>query len=168
MSISPADYEADNEALGEAIAERPTLKCKAQEIFDAPGFDACPEVLCVASTYRRLAELIPTDWTVYDLGCAYAFQSLYFEDHRAYVGVDVLTPVANRLVLPNSRHYHGSIKDFLKTERIGRCAFGICNWVPPWSGGSGELVRQAFGNLFVMYPDSTEVPAVPRWTKEQP
>ena len=144
----------DNKVLWNAISADPELLERANKIFTLPLCELEPSFLGFVGAYRRLAEIIPPDWTVYDLGCCHAFQSWYFRNHAAYVGVDLLTNIENRLAIPNACHFKTSIKNFLaKFTHTNRMSFAICHYVPPWDGGSGELVRQKFDNCFVFYPE---------------
>lgn len=112
-----------------------------------------PEFLGFVTIYRNLAEVIPRHYTVVDLGCAYAPQSWYFRDHKAYVGVDIMTDV--RFATPNTIHHKSTIGEFIDAE----CpqldldtTFGICSYVPPWGADNGALTRATFRHCFVFYP----------------
>lgn len=109
-------------------------------------------------TYRALATIIPRGRTVIDLGCCYAFQSWFFKDHKD-IGVDVISRT-HRISLPGHKHYQLTIKDFYEAPAsyITGPTFAICNYVPPWYGGSEEHVRKRFTDLFVYYPQHGDHP----------
>ena len=105
--------------------------------------------------YERLAEIVPWHWTVIDLGCAYAPQALFFERHKKYIGVDVMTPLASRFAGSNTEHIEASIGDFIEkrlAEFDQKTTFAICSYVPPWHGDNLGLARKSFQNVFTYYP----------------
>ena len=113
-----------------------------------------PEFLGFIWTYELLAKLIPLEWTVIDLGCAYNAQCFLFTDHKQYIAVDNY-PNSPKFKSPNCTIYEKSIESFIKDD-IGQFelnkTFAICNYVPPWGGDNGKMVREAFPNLYVFYP----------------
>ncbi len=146
-------HDVDNDLLWNAIRADPALQQQTEHILHYGSGDVEPSFLGFVGTYRRLAEIIPHHWSVYDCGCAYAFQAWYFRNHKAYIGVDVGVPTRYRLALPNVTHYHLNIEEFLRDHPPVKPAFGICNYVPTGDGGSGALVRSGFENCFVFYPE---------------
>lgn len=126
---------------------------QAKRVFKSKNCDIAPDFLGFVGIYERLAEIIPTHWTVIDLGCAYAPQAFFFRNHRAYVGVNLRD--VERFSTPNSKHYDMSIEDFIAkhaAEYDQNKTFAICSYVPPWGGDNGAMVRAAFKNVFVYYP----------------
>lgn len=116
--------------------------------------DIAPEFLGFVGIYERLAEIIPTHWTVVDLGCAYAPQAFFFKEHKAYIGVN-LGPVEDRFAAPNTTHYAMPIEEFCK-EHLGcldqQTTFAICSYVPPWHADNMKIARESFKNVFTYYP----------------
>lgn len=103
--------------------------------------------------YAQLATIIPPHFTVVDLGCAYAPQAFLFDNHKSYIGVDAMTE--RRFSAANTTHFHTTIAEFIGTHGHSLDldeTFAICSYVPPWHGGSRDLVREFFTNLFVFYP----------------
>ena len=107
--------------------------------------------------YSHLAQMIPTTWTIVDLGCGTALQAWYFRQHRAYVGVDIAVPIVSRLHLPNATHSLCRAGDFLARWALNPLApsdqcFCIANMAPPWHGeDAGALARQSFPHCFTYY-----------------
>lgn len=107
--------------------------------------------------YYHLAAIIPTHWTIVDLGCAYAPQAFAFKHFTQYIGVDIDTP--HRFHAPNTTHYSMRIGDFLKTHGADfnpRETFAICSYCPMWGEKTTEHIRTFFPNLFVYYPHGGE------------
>ena len=101
--------------------------------------------------YKHLSFIIPTHFTIVDLGCGYAPQSFYFTKHKQYIGVDVFE--GERFFALNTRHYTKTIQDYVRTDisKLDLCeVFAICSYVPDEE--AKELVRNTFPNLFVYYP----------------
>lgn len=123
-------------------------------VFGQKVCDIDHEFLGFTEKYLALASIIPLDWTVVDLGCAYAPQALIFKDHKAYVGVDVSN--GERFSAPNTTHYSMTTADFIAVHSadfdIDR-TFAICSYVPNWfHQDSRRLTREAFKNVFTFYP----------------
>lgn len=130
-------------------------------VFDSEMCDISPEFLGFVHIYDALAKVIPEEWTIVDLGCAYAPQAFLFTRHERYIGVDILTPIENRFSAGNTEHHFCSIRDWIsRNQEIvrSRCVFAICSYVPNWEGDNGALVRGAFRNCFVYYPESNMAP----------
>lgn len=47
-----------------------------------------PDFLCFEDVYAAVAENVPKDFVVLDLGCYMAAQSYFFSEHKGYIGVD--------------------------------------------------------------------------------
>lgn len=134
-----------------------------ERVFASDMCDIEPEFLGFVGAYERLAEMIPTHWTVIDLGCAYAPQAYFFRDHAAYIGVD-LGPVDRRFSAPNTTHLTMPIHEFCANSIAGldiKTTFAICSYVPPWHGDNMKVARETFENVFTFYPagDSKRFPA---------
>ena len=116
-----------------------------------------PDFLGFTSYYYYLAQMIPKDRVIYDMGCNCACQAWYFRKHRAYIGVDLLTPVRSRIKPPNAKHYKMSILDFVMKYSIKPVHFAICSYVPPWDGDNEKIVKEKFRHVFVFYPESLHI-----------
>lgn len=121
-------------------------------IQNYPMSDIDGEFMGFTDIYENLAKIIPKQRTVIDLGCAYAPQAVYFQDHQKYIGVDISD--CPKVKTKNSEYYNISIRKFieeelpkLKDENI----FAICSYVPPWHDDNEKLVRENFKHLFVYY-----------------
>lgn len=124
---------------------------QTKKIMAAGSGDISPEFLGFVNIYRRLAEIIPKDWTVIDLGCAYAPQSYYFRKHKKYIGVNIGTDNVWRTA--NSQFYFMKISDYIKAHKAQSKEFAICSYVPPWGDDNMKLVKENWKNVFVYYPE---------------
>ncbi len=112
------------------------------------------------SPYDLLAQIIPVGRTVIDLGCAYGFQSWYFRNHKAYIGVDLACgdPEYDHGVFTprNAMYYTCGIDSFLvaRPEYCNDHSFAICSYVPAVT----KELRSAFTQLFVFYPERGDDP----------
>ena len=110
-------------------------------------------------TYYNLSKMIPKDWTVIDIGCAYNPQSYFFMYHKRHIAVEM--PYCDSdfhfefFKAPNTELMFKSgqefIKDVLPTLDLDlEKTFAICNYVP--SNECCEMVRKTFKNCFCYYP----------------
>lgn len=109
--------------------------------------DIEPGFLGFMGTYKRLAELIPLDWDVYDLGCAYGFQSWFFKHHKRYIGVDYSLPVTFNY--SNATWIQMDIHEYVKELSPGKKSFAILNCVP---NVNPRVVSQVFPFSYTYYP----------------
>ena len=136
--------------------------------------DIDPTFVGFIDIYEALSRVIPKHFTIFDVGCAYAFQAYYFREHVKYVGIDSAPStdeeraqypytecfdIDSRFQMPGSVYYpksiHGTEDLFEIKEKeagSGPC-FAICSYVP---GGVGGFVRHVFPNCFVYYPASSK------------
>lgn len=133
-----------------------------------------PDYLGDILTYKRLAELIPLHWTVVDLGCSYNAQSFLFEKHRRHIAVDFGNNYNEdgedfdhlktfRFQAPRCEFFDMTIKQFIDAHVDSldlTTTFAILNWVPPWIDDNNALVRQAFRNMFILYPAGESIPII--------
>ena len=138
-------------------APDPALHMIPQDQLDRVlGQDMCdidPTFLGFTEVYLHLSEIIPTYWTVVDLGCAFAPQVFFFKDHRSYIGVDLYTK--ERFTTPNATFYNMTIADFIDQHGPSfdqDTTFAICSYVPEWHNDNMRLARDAFKNVFTYYP----------------
>lgn len=130
-------------------------------VFNYAECDIDYEFLGFTEVYESLAAIIPVHWTIVDLGCAFAPQAWIFRDHKAYVGVDLNTPV--RFSAPNTTHYEMSIEAFVKEYGPSfdqHTTFAICSYVPPWHGDNMKFARESFKNVFTYYPAGGHFPII--------
>lgn len=132
-------------------------KDQLDRVFNQEMCDIDGTFLGFTDVYLALAQIIPTHWTVIDLGCAYAPQAFIFKDHKAYVGVDASD--GERFSAPNTTHYQMTIAEFIE-QHIGSLnldqTFAICSYVPPWYRADNlRLARENFKNVFTYYPAGT-------------
>ena len=126
------------------------------QIMALDYYAACqidPTFVGFVDVYYHLAAIIPTHWTIIDLGCAYAPQAFMFKHYSRYIGVDIEIP--HRFHAPNTTHYSMPIGEFLAQhghEYDPLETFAICSYCPMWGEKTTEHVRAFFPNLFVYYP----------------
>ncbi|CAM5421007.1 hypothetical protein ATER59S_02396 [Aquamicrobium terrae] len=130
---------------------------QADRVFGQDMCDIDPTFLGFTDIYLALSHIIPTHWTVVDLGCAYAPQAHIFKNHKAYIGVDASD--CERFSAPNTTHYRMTIAEFIE-HHAGALnldqTFAICSYVPPWYGADNlRLARENFKNVFTYYPAGT-------------
>lgn len=128
-----------------------------ERVFDYRYCDIEPDFPGFVHIYHDLAQQIPADTTVLDLGCAYAAQGWYFRHHKAYIGVDFVDTKA-RFCFPNTQHIVSNIKTFLDeveagTRTIPGPVFAIMSYVPVLQDVE-ERVQKLFPDHFVYYPRS--------------
>jgi hypothetical protein len=75
----------------------PTKEYK--RIMDSPFCELEADFLCFSDIYGSLAELIPKDKIILDLGCYAGLQSYFFCSHKGYLGIDA-TPMESRFPKP--------------------------------------------------------------------
>ncbi len=110
-----------------------------------------PSFVGFLGIYKSLAEIIPLDRTVYDLGCSYGFQSWIFREHHRYVGVDISRSDFG-FPLENAEWHTCGIIEFIETMKLDYPSFAILNAVPSFC--VNEPVAKAFPHHFILYPES--------------
>ena len=136
--------------------------------------DIDPTFVGFIDIYEALSHVIPKHFTIFDVGCAYAFQAYYFRDHVKYVGIDQSPStdelraqypclecfdVDSRFQMPGAVYYPKTIlcaEDLLmiKEKEVGRePSFAICSYVP---GVVRHWTKQVFSNCFLYYPESSK------------
>ena len=108
-------------------------------------------------TYYYLSLLIPKDWTIIDIGSAYAPQCYYFRDHAKYIAVEPPSKI-KLFHMDNTEIYRQTAKQFIndilpKLNLDMDKTFAICSYVPEWYGENPRaLARRVFKNLYCYYP----------------
>lgn len=128
-------------------------RCVSDRMCDIQfSYELDNEFLGFTKFYKHLAQIIPKARIIVDLGCAYAPQAFYFQDHKKYIGVDISD--CPKLVTKNSEYYKMQIEDWIKNELPKynqEELFAIVNYVPPWGNDNMKLVRENFKNCFSFY-----------------
>lgn len=117
--------------------------------------DIDEEFMGFTNVYKHLARIIPKTRIIVDLGCAYAPQAIYFQNHKKYIGIDLPDHPIRRVKTKNSQYFIMTIRKWIKTELPKynqEELFAICSYVPPWYDDNEKLVRENFNHLFVYYP----------------
>ena len=126
-----------------------------EEILSQDECELQPDFLGFVNVYEPLSNLIPPNKIVIDFGCYLAAQSYFFQEHKAYIGVD---PIKMKRFEPsNAAHFEMTaqffirhvLPKFLKEYDIDDfCA--ICSYVNDRE--ATKLVRETFPNVFCYYP----------------
>jgi hypothetical protein len=99
--------------------------------------------------YEAISRIVPKDWTVIDLWCAYNPQCFFFKDHKEYIAVDIGN--IDRFKSDNCTFYIKRINDFIRDDihkfDLSK-TFAICSYVPT----NTKLIRETFENLYIYYP----------------
>lgn len=112
--------------------------------------DIDPQFLGFMKTYKMLAELIPLNYTVYDVGCAYGIQGWYFRNHKGYLGIDCDTQT-ERMCWENGSYVLTGAAKWIETKPQTHHTFAICNYMN--SSSDAALVRNYFRNVYCYYPE---------------
>ncbi len=144
-----------------------THRARAEAICAAYGGGDFDEgCLGFLKTYVALALLIPEDRVIYDIGCANAFQSWFFRNHKGYVGIDGACPLEARFQPPNATHVMLDVASWIVTLHPGYFAlqpdphFAIHNACP----GGRAVVVAAFQDVYTYYPQSrSDAWCIPGW-----
>lgn len=111
-------------------------------------------------TYYNLSKMIPKEWTVIDIGCAYNPQSYLFTQHAKHIAVEpqyiggydfhfeYFQAPNTDLVFASGQKFIKKILPKMKLDL--KRTFAICNFVP--SDECCQMVRETFPNVFTFYP----------------
>jgi hypothetical protein len=133
-------------------------KEQKERVFGQRCCDIDTEFIGFIEIYEYLSLIIPKNFTIVDLGCAYNPQCFYFINHKKYIAVDISE--CEKFKTDNCEIYQKTISDFIKNDLITlnlKETFAICNYVPSWGDDNMKLVRESFINVFVYYPYSEKV-----------
>ena len=125
-------------------------RCQKSKMCD---IDA--EFMGFTDIYKHLAQIIPKERIIVDLGCAYAPQAIFFTKHKKYIGVDLPNHDIPMVKTKNSQYFLMSIKEWIEKElpKYNKDElFAICSYVPPWYDDNEKLTRDNFRHLFIYYP----------------
>ena len=124
--------------------------CKLATMWDKDTIRKClssgdaeldSEFMGFEEIYFSVAKHIPEDFTIVDLGCYMAPQSIIFKDYKKYIGVDCYdmsniegyTPPL-RFSTENTRHYSMTIQNFLVSNDMKKLdldkTYFIMSYVP--------------------------------------
>lgn len=110
--------------------------------------------LCFEHNYWPVADNVPTDYTIIDIGCCQGAQSYMFQNHKAYIGVqpthhwDGYTPPL-KFETANSTYYDMTLQELLKTELPK--GYYIVSAVPGSDDAKDELWERV-DNIAIIYP----------------
>lgn len=128
------------------------------EVLTQDRCDIARDFMGFVEIYYALSKIIPTHWTIVDIGCAFAAQCLYFQDHKKYIGI-CPEPI-KRFSLCNCRFDQENILNWIEKERYQELnldrTFAIMSYVPA-DEYSYFFVKNVFKNLFVYYPSQDPI-----------
>ena len=125
-----------------------------RRIAQYPKFELEHEFLGFLEEYTSLH--VTEDFVILDFGCNHGIQGVYFENHKAYIGVDVSVPSEWRMRHSNAVYFDGTIQDFIRCTfqelnlNPERC-FAICSYVPDKE--AQQMVAESFPYHKVVYCD---------------
>lgn len=121
------------------------------------------DFMCFEEPYKAVAEFLPRNYTVIDLGCNQAAQCYYFKDYEQYIGVDGFDKNYDvgwvpplRFMCPNTEHYVEDVENFLDTmlrieETMPRNAYFIVSALPHFK--TEYLDEYGIDNYLWWYPN---------------
>lgn len=117
-----------------------------------------PDFMCFENLYKAVADYVPTDYTIVDLGCYMAAQCYYFKNHKRYVGVDYYEKRMHssgyvpplRFETENTVHFQMSIDDYLDEHKTNDKTYYIMSAVP--GIGSDMFDKHGIENYAWWYP----------------
>lgn len=152
MSYAPfLDHDPSRERELIALVRARAGEAQWRRVLGQPDCDIDEVFLGFLEVYDAASRCIPRDFTVLDLGCAFAAQCWLFEGHARYVGVG---PADNeRFSAPNSVHAVATIQAFI-AQNAALCArddvAAVCSYVPDFA--ATELAARTFAHCLVVYP----------------
>ena len=124
------------------------------DIWCEMSFEPSDPFIGFMEYYDAISKIIPYNYTIIDIGCAYAFQSYLFKDHKQYIGI---CPSCNVKILPqNGIFYKTDANNFITNElpklnlNLDK-VFCICSYVP-LNKHDQNILKNTFKNLFYYYP----------------
>jgi hypothetical protein len=147
------DIDRENEKLSHWIYKQLDL-AQIEKVFSGKC-DIDAEFMGFLTVYKRLSEIIPLNFSVVDLGSAYAPQGFFFRNHKAYIAVE---PGDHELFIqPNQETFKMTAMRFCCQARYSILdqdeTFAIASYTPPWYGENAITVaRMSFKNVFTFYP----------------
>lgn len=116
-------------------------------------------LMCGGETYYYLSRMIPKNWTIIDIGCAYNPQSYLFQNHKRHIAIE---PKWNDshfrfeyFKAPNTELLFMTGQEFIQYELQKmnldmKKTFCIVNYVP--SDAVNLSARETFPNIYTYYP----------------
>lgn len=152
-----SEFDKANTYLLSLIPEEQWMNVLSENEYASA--EICGEFSCFAEQYYALSKLIPKDWTIIDIGCAYNPQCYLFKDHKKIISI---TPGDETLQTifksDNCDVYFKTASEFIDgvLPSLGldlNKTFAICNYVPDWYNECPrELAGKTFKNCFNFYP----------------
>ena len=142
------------------------------KVLNSPFAEIDPTFLCFSEVYKAVAENTPKDMIIIDLGCYAGLQSAFFENYKAYVGVDSV-PIGfigmekkfpeelsekdfyvPRLENANNHYFVTTIQHFIETMKENgfdpdKC-MAIMSYVP--DKDAYHKAMEVFPNIAAYYP----------------
>lgn len=137
----------------------PDKEMKRVMMSDASAEICTDNLMCGGATYYYLSRMIPKDWTVIDVGCAYNPQSYLFQGHKRHIAIEPKWLDEDfhfeYFQAPNTELLFTTGQEFIENELpkldldLDK-TFAIVNYVP--SGACNLMVRETFKNVWAYYP----------------
>jgi len=151
-NCEPVDFETINQQLVNVLPNDQWDNVMYQEYCDID-----PSFVGFVNHYYHLSKIIPKGMTVIDIGCAFAPQSYYFQEHKQYIGIDDGL-LKYKFTFDNSLFYNINIHKFMKEvypnkyKEQKESIFWICNYMPY----SIDDLRQEFKHIYYYYPHESQ------------
>ena len=158
--IHPIDG-TENERLSLLLYEKLIPKEESKKILSQDYCDIFPNFMGFVETYYHLSKLIPHNWTVIDIGCAFNAQCYFFQKHRKIISVEpqLNECFAENLFQANNcdiyRMTGGKFIDSVlpSLDLDMSRTFAIMNNNPGWSEKENlnSKIRSTFKNLYCFF-----------------
>lgn len=140
------DYKGETQALLNQLKQS-----EMERVFRYEQCDIDCEFLGFLHSYKDLSEKLPKDFTIIDIGSAFAVQSEYFKDFAEYISIDRDCPESARYHTMNGTYFEMSGQRFIeevlpKLKEMGldlNKTFCICSYVPD-DQLRNELIPETF------------------------
>lgn len=135
-------------------------KGEFERVYRCGYCDLDHDFLGFIDTYYHLSRIISDEYTIVDLGCAFAPQSYFFRNFRKYIGVDIACETFFRQNESDGNcSFYGRtgitefLHDIFPTLGIEPCkCFAIMNFVPDFEGVYKGEAKKVFPNMYSFYP----------------
>lgn len=161
MKMTEAEYLKECETILNEIGET-----ERNRIFSYDYCELDASFLGFLDNYKDVAEQVPKDFTIIDMGCCMAVQAHYFKNHACYIGVEPDTDVNHCLHQPNAVYYKQTAQQFIEDMKTGQKqnfdlnkTFVICSAVPDES--ARKLISETFPYCRIVYPGMEPVERFP-------
>lgn len=152
---------SENERLSLLLYDKMIPKAESSKVLSQYHCDIFPNFMGFVETYYYLSKIIPRNWTVIDIGCAWNAQCYFFRHHKKVISVE---PPENDVFLndlfktDNCHIYRMTggkfIDSVLPSLHLDMSkTFAIMNNNPGWyeKENLNSKVRATFDNLYCFF-----------------